>query len=131
MDFAKDSKSIPLVAPSFDIASNASTLGPDPLSERLKPQPAPVPSKHSTVRATIHDEKHGNHSDIIRDMIIGFADGLTVPFALTAGLSSYAAPFQVLSPPSIICLRLADWVPQSWSLSVDSRSSLAVLFLWV
>ena len=25
---------------------------------------------------------------IIRDMIIGFADGLTVPFALTAGLSS-------------------------------------------
>jgi hypothetical protein len=26
--------------------------------------------------------------DIIRDTIIGFADGLTVPFALTAGLSS-------------------------------------------
>lgn len=25
---------------------------------------------------------------VIRDVIIGFADGLTVPFALTAGLSS-------------------------------------------
>ncbi|KAH8205141.1 hypothetical protein TruAng_000706 [Truncatella angustata] len=28
------------------------------------------------------------NSDMIRDIIIGFADGLTVPFALTAGLSS-------------------------------------------
>ncbi|ATY61366.1 protein CCC1, putative [Cordyceps militaris CM01] len=27
-------------------------------------------------------------TDILRDVIIGFADGLTVPFALTAGLSS-------------------------------------------
>jgi hypothetical protein len=29
-----------------------------------------------------------DNSDVIRDAIIGFADGLTVPFALTAGLSS-------------------------------------------
>lgn len=35
-----------------------------------------------------HEEKHTDYSDIIRDVIIGFADGLTVPFALTAGLSS-------------------------------------------
>lgn len=35
-----------------------------------------------------HKEKHSNHSHIISDIIIGFADGLTVPFALTAGLSS-------------------------------------------
>jgi VIT family len=33
-------------------------------------------------------EKSQDNSDIIRDAIIGFADGLTVPFALTAGLSS-------------------------------------------
>ena len=33
-------------------------------------------------------ETHTDNSDIIRDAIIGFADGLTVPFALTAGLSS-------------------------------------------
>lgn len=33
-------------------------------------------------------EKSHDNSDIIRDAIIGFADGLTVPFALTAGLSS-------------------------------------------
>jgi vacuolar iron transporter family protein len=33
-------------------------------------------------------EKHVAAGDVIRDIIIGFADGLTVPFALTAGLSS-------------------------------------------
>jgi len=33
-------------------------------------------------------EGYTDNSDIIRDAIIGFADGLTVPFALTAGLSS-------------------------------------------
>jgi len=35
-----------------------------------------------------HEERHNKNGDIIRDLIIGFADGLTVPFALTAGLSS-------------------------------------------
>jgi VIT1/CCC1 family predicted Fe2+/Mn2+ transporter len=34
------------------------------------------------------DESRLDHNDIIRDIIIGFSDGLTVPFALTAGLSS-------------------------------------------
>lgn len=35
-----------------------------------------------------HDEHHSNNGSLIRDITIGFADGLTVPFALTAGLSS-------------------------------------------
>ncbi|KAF2305667.1 hypothetical protein GH714_007370 [Hevea brasiliensis] len=34
-----------------------------------------------------HEEKHFTSSEIIRDIIIGFSDGLTVPFALAAGLS--------------------------------------------
>jgi VIT1/CCC1 family predicted Fe2+/Mn2+ transporter len=34
-----------------------------------------------------HHEKHLNSSDTIRDIVIGMSDGLTVPFALTAGLS--------------------------------------------
>ena len=32
-------------------------------------------------------EPHKNNSDLVRDIIIGMSDGLTVPFALTAGLS--------------------------------------------
>ena len=39
--------------------------------------------------AVFHREQHTDYGDVIRDIIIGFADGLTVPFALTAGLSSY------------------------------------------
>jgi vacuolar iron transporter family protein len=34
-----------------------------------------------------HEEKHFLASDLIRDIVIGMADGLTVPFALAAGLS--------------------------------------------
>ncbi|MBK0381643.1 VIT1/CCC1 transporter family protein [Pedobacter sp. SD-b] len=35
----------------------------------------------------MHQEKHFTASEIVRDVIIGMSDGLTVPFALTAGLS--------------------------------------------
>jgi VIT1/CCC1 family predicted Fe2+/Mn2+ transporter len=35
----------------------------------------------------MHPEKHFTASEIVRDVIIGMSDGLTVPFALTAGLS--------------------------------------------
>ena len=36
-----------------------------------------------------HVEAHtGQYDAVLRDVIIGFSDGLTVPFALTAGLSS-------------------------------------------
>ncbi|KAH8690840.1 Ccc1 family [Talaromyces proteolyticus] len=38
--------------------------------------------------AHIASERHSDAGDVVRDVIIGFADGLTVPFALTAGLSS-------------------------------------------
>ena len=36
---------------------------------------------------TPHVEKHFTSSEIIRDVVIGMSDGLTVPFALAAGLS--------------------------------------------
>ena len=34
-----------------------------------------------------HNEEHVHSSDFIRDIVIGMSDGLTVPFALAAGLS--------------------------------------------
>jgi vacuolar iron transporter family protein len=34
-----------------------------------------------------HEEKHFTGSEIVRDMVIGLSDGLTVPFALAAGLT--------------------------------------------
>ncbi len=41
----------------------------------------PLPSHH-------HDEQHFQSSDLLTDVVIGMSDGLTVPFALAAGLSS-------------------------------------------
>src|SRR6476661_7788838 len=35
----------------------------------------------------MHQEEHVRSSDFIRDVVIGMSDGLTVPFALSAGLS--------------------------------------------
>ncbi len=35
----------------------------------------------------MHEEEHFEGSDLVRDIVIGMADGLTVPFALAAGLS--------------------------------------------
>ena len=36
---------------------------------------------------TPHTERHFTASDVVRDVVIGMADGLTVPFALAAGLT--------------------------------------------
>lgn len=42
--------------------------------------PLPLPHHH-------HHEKHHGSSAALRDFVIGISDGLTVPFALSAGLS--------------------------------------------
>src|SRR5215472_13817522 len=36
---------------------------------------------------TPHVERHFTSGEIVRDVVIGMSDGLTVPFALAAGLS--------------------------------------------
>jgi hypothetical protein len=40
---------------------------------------------------TPHIEKHFTSSDAVRDVVIGMSDGLTVPFALAAGLTGAIA----------------------------------------
>ena len=41
--------------------------------------------------ATPHVEQHFTAGDSVRDVVIGMSDGLTVPFALAAGLSGAVA----------------------------------------
>ena len=41
--------------------------------------------------ATPHVEKHFTAGETVRDVVIGMSDGLTVPFALAAGLSGAVA----------------------------------------
>ena len=45
---------------------------------------------------TRHIEKHFTASDFIRDIVIGMADGLTVPFALAAGLSGAVSATRII-----------------------------------
>jgi vacuolar iron transporter family protein len=57
-----------------------STLAPQDIALTTMPSPG--------ISHVPHAEGHAKHGTFVRDSIIGFADGLTVPFALTAGLSS-------------------------------------------
>lgn len=43
-----------------------------------------------------HVEKHFNAGDAVRDVVIGMSDGLTVPFALAAGISGAIAASHVV-----------------------------------
>src|SRR5438270_1198129 len=44
----------------------------------------------------MHHEHHLKSSDTIRDIVIGMSDGLTVPFALAAGLSGAVASSRIV-----------------------------------
>jgi VIT1/CCC1 family predicted Fe2+/Mn2+ transporter len=46
--------------------------------------------------ATPHIEKHFTAGDSVRDVVIGMADGLTVPFALAAGLTGAVSASRIV-----------------------------------
>ncbi|WP_372623640.1 VIT1/CCC1 transporter family protein [Falsiroseomonas sp.] len=57
------------------------TATPEPTRDGLPPMPPGPP----------HEEKHFPQNATVRDLVIGTADGLTVPFALAAALSGVVA----------------------------------------
>jgi VIT1/CCC1 family predicted Fe2+/Mn2+ transporter len=61
----------------------------------------------------MNDEKHFTSSQLIRDIVIGMSDGLTVPFALAAGLSG-----AVSSTSIIITAGIAEIVAGSISMGL-------------
>ncbi|KAG9300222.1 hypothetical protein G9A89_002668 [Geosiphon pyriformis] len=44
-----------------------------------------------------HHEKHFKSPEVVRDIVIGLSDGLTVPFALAAGLANFGDPTLVVT----------------------------------
>lgn len=57
----------------------------------------PVPRSPQTHPTnTSHTERHSTASAIVRDAVIGMSDGLTVPFALAAGLSGAVSASRVV-----------------------------------
>src|ERR671928_272898 len=45
---------------------------------------------------TPHVERHFTSSEVVRDIVIGMSDGLTVPFALAAGLSGAVTATRII-----------------------------------
>ena len=55
-----------------------------------------------------HIEKHFSGSDTVRDVVIGMSDGLTVPFALAAGLTGAISQMHLAWPAN--GLTGQDWL---------------------
>jgi ABC-type sulfate/molybdate transport systems ATPase subunit len=45
---------------------------------------------------TPHIERHFTSTEMVRDIVIGMSDGLTVPFALAAGISGAGAAANIV-----------------------------------
>ena len=62
--------------------------------------PAHSHQAHTQTPHHSHHEVHFNSSETVRDIVIGLADGLTVPFALAAGIAG--AVTNVASPTHLV-----------------------------
>src|ERR1700687_3491124 len=49
--------------------------------------PTQLRSSETPMPQTPHIERHFTAGEVVRDVVIGMSDGLTVPFALAAGLT--------------------------------------------
>jgi len=55
-----------------------------------------APPHHHGSHPHSHEEEHFQSSETVRDVVIGLSDGLTVPFALAAGLSGAVASTHIV-----------------------------------
>ncbi len=60
------------------------------------------------MQGTVHGEMHFTASASVRDVVIGMADGLTVPFALAAGLSGAVSSIGGIAATAAFCI--ARWI---------------------
>ena len=73
-----------------------------------------------------HKEEHLQSSEFLRDVVIGMSDGLTVPFALAAGLSGVVST----STGIIIIAGIACGNPFCFCLITCKRYHNAIAAIW-
>jgi VIT1/CCC1 family predicted Fe2+/Mn2+ transporter len=83
----------------------AAFLGDIAQSVATTPKEMPMCDDVGLMPSTPHVEKHFAASETVRDVVIGMSDGLTVPFALAAGLSGATA---VASTGIVVVAGLAE-----------------------
>jgi VIT1/CCC1 family predicted Fe2+/Mn2+ transporter len=76
--------------PFFALLALGRAMGPGALQTQLFGRP------RAKVAAGEHVERHFLNTETVRDVVIGMADGLTVPFALAAGISAAIASTRVV-----------------------------------
>jgi len=79
---------------------------------------------------TPHTETHFTGGELVRDIVIGMSDGLTVPFAPAAGLSGAVSSSHVVVVAGLaeiaagsIAMGLAAFLPREATQSITSRNS--------
>jgi VIT1/CCC1 family predicted Fe2+/Mn2+ transporter len=72
-----------------------------------------------------HTESHFTDSETVRDIVIGMSDGLTVPFALAAGLSG-----AVDSSGIILTAGLAEVAAGAIAMGLGGYQSVAKVHPW-
>src|ERR1044071_5929353 len=79
-----------------------------------------------------HIERHFQATATVRDIVIGMADGLTVPFALAAGLSGSIAATNIVVIAGLaeiaagsIAMGLADGLTVPFALAAGLSGSIA------
>src|SRR5438094_18940 len=84
-----------------------------------------------------HIEHHFKASDTVRDIVIGMADGLTVPFALAAGITGAAVAIEVVVTAGIaeiaagsIAMGLGGYLAARSALTISTIGTLAALFVF-
>lgn len=87
--------------------------------------------KHNGVRGVCcrdlrkAEERHLINPDVVRDVIIGLSDGLTVPFALTAGLSGVGSSRIVVLAGLAELVRFLNMVRRhAWSVGCISLTAI-------
>lgn len=75
-----------------------------------------------------HTESHFQSSELVRDVVIGMADGLTVPFALAAGLSGAVGSSHIVvlaGLAEIAAGSIAMGLGATWPLAATSNTTSA------
>lgn len=99
----------------FPMAANGNYVDPEKLKLLLE-------DKKDTKKQIL--EKHFKSSETIRDIVLGVSDGLTVPFALAAGLSSANVPSSI-----IVVAGIAEVVAGAISMGLGGYSLFSFSFL--
>lgn len=85
-DHQQEEKNIAEFDEEYHLSSNSSTSSSS--SVDIEEGTTRIPHRALLKGVKEHVEEHFDRPELVRDCILGLSDGLTVPFALAAGLSS-------------------------------------------